>query len=170
MKCRNLIVSGTRFSGRDILYVYRQIENTSWERANWKLKHRIDTLGEKGLKMKMRNPPVFDVSDEYIAIAGYRGEKFTKSYREMIALYKLKRYSNGDVRFLYQGKVKDPRYKDTLKSDLYKLTSNEFGYSIAVSNTGDVFVGSPRAYARLKDGKIESKGSVDLFLSNEFTK
>jgi hypothetical protein len=88
----------------------------------------------------------------------------------MIALYKLKRYSTGDVRFVYQGKVKDPRYKDSFKSDLYELTSNEFGYSIAVSNTGDVFIGSPRAYARLKDGKIESKGSVDLFLSNEFTK
>jgi len=165
-----LIVSGTRYSGRDILYVYRQIENTSYEPARWKFKHKIDPLGEKGLRMKMRNPPVFDVSQEYIAIAGYRGEKFTKSYREMVALYKLKRYSNGDVRFIYQGKTKDPRYKDSLKSGLYKLSSNEFGYSLAVSDSGDVFVGSPRAYSRLKNGKIESKGSVDLFLSNEFKK
>lgn len=163
-------MSGTRYSGRDILYVYRQIENTSYEPARWKFKHKIDPLGEKGLRMKMRNPPVFDVSQEYIAIAGYRGEKFTKSYREMVALYKLKRYSNGDVRFIYQGKTKDPRYKDSLKSGLYKLSSNEFGYSLAVSDSGDVFVGSPRAYSRLKNGKIESKGSVDLFLSNEFKK
>lgn len=148
--------------------MYRQIENTSFGRAYWSYKQDIDTLREKNLKMKMREPPVFDVSSDYIAISVYRGTPYTKTYREFVALYKLKRFSDGDVRFIYRGKVKDPRYTDTKKNGLYKLTSNEFGSSLAVSNTGDVFVGSPRAYSRRSEGKIESKGCVDLFTASDF--
>jgi len=163
-----LVISGSKQSGRGILQVYRQIENTSFGRAYWSYKQDIDTLREKNLKMKMREPPVFDVSSDYIAISVYRGVPFTKTYREFVALYKLKRLPDGDVRFTYQGKVKDVRYKDTKRNGLYKRTSNDFGSSLAVSDTGDVFVGSPRAYSRLSKGEIESKGCVDLFTANEF--
>lgn len=148
--------------------MYRKMDTGSYKITSWKLKHKIDTV--KDLKMTMRDPPVFDVSSDYIAIAGYRGRPRTKSYREMVALYKLERNpTSGDVRFAYQGKVKDPRYRDLRKNtNLYKYTSNEFGYSVAVSNSGDVFVGSPHAFSRRRKGIVESKGSVDLFLSKDF--
>ena len=160
-------MSGSRYSGRKILYVYRKMDTGSYKITSWKLKHKIDTV--KDLKMTMRDPPVIDVSSDYIAIAGYRGQPRTSAYREMVALYKLERNpTSGDVRFVYQGKVKDPRYKDLRKNSLYKYTSNEFGYSVAVSSTGDVFVGSPHAYSRRRGGIVESKGSVDLFLPKDF--